>query len=35
MTSHPASEYLVVEANGDVYGMLSAADVERALTRAS
>jgi len=35
MTSHPASEYLVVEANGDVYGMLSAADVERALTRAT
>jgi Zn-dependent protease/CBS domain-containing protein len=35
MTSNPASEYLVVEANGDVYGMLSAADVERALTRAS
>lgn len=35
MTSHPASEYLVVEANGDVYGMLSAVDVERALTRAS
>jgi Zn-dependent protease/CBS domain-containing protein len=35
MTSHPASEYLVVEANGDVYGMLAAADVERALTRAS
>ena len=32
MTSHPASEYLVVEANGDVYGVLSAADVERALT---
>jgi hypothetical protein len=23
----------VVEANGDVYGMLAAADVERALTR--
>jgi Zn-dependent protease len=35
MTSHPASEYLVIEANGDVYGMLAAADVERALTRAS
>lgn len=33
MTSHPASEYLVVEPNGDVYGMLAAADVEQALTR--
>ena len=33
LTSHPASEYLVVEANGDVYGMLAAADVERALVR--
>lgn len=34
LTSRPASEYLVVEANGDVYGVLAAADVERALTRA-
>jgi len=33
ITASPASEYLVVEANGDVYGMLAAADVERALTR--
>jgi len=33
MTSDPASEYLVVEANGDVYGVLATADVERALTR--
>jgi Zn-dependent protease/CBS domain-containing protein len=33
MTASPATEYLVVEANGDVYGMLAAADVERALTR--
>lgn len=31
MTSTPASEYLVVEANGDVYGVLATADVERAL----
>jgi Zn-dependent protease len=33
ITASPATEYLVVEANGDVYGMLAAADVERALTR--
>lgn len=33
MTSRPASEYLVVEANGDIYGVLATADVERALTR--
>jgi CBS domain-containing protein len=34
ITSRPATEYLVVEANGDVFGMLATADVERALTRA-
>ena len=34
LTSQPASEYLVVEANGDIYGVLATADVERALTRA-
>ncbi len=34
MTSHPAGEYLVVEANGDIYGTLAAADVEHALTGA-
>ena len=33
MTQRPATEYLVVESNGDVYGMLAAADVERALVR--
>ena len=33
MSARPASEYLVVEDNGDVYGMLATADVERALTR--
>jgi Zn-dependent protease/CBS domain-containing protein len=33
MTARPASEYLVLEANGDVYGMLATADVERALVR--
>jgi Zn-dependent protease/CBS domain-containing protein len=33
ITASPATEYLVVEANGDVYGMLATADVERALTR--
>jgi Zn-dependent protease len=31
LTAHPASEYLVVEANGDVYGVLATSDVERAL----
>ena len=34
ITARPATEYLVVEANGEVYGMLATADVERALTRA-
>lgn len=33
MTRDPASEYLVVEANGEIYGVLATADVERALTR--
>lgn len=33
MTRQPASEYLVVETNGDIYGVLATADVERALTR--
>jgi hypothetical protein len=32
LTSQPASEYLVVEPNGDIYGVLAASDVERALT---
>jgi Zn-dependent protease/CBS domain-containing protein len=32
MTARPAGEYLVLEGNGDVYGMLATADVERALT---
>jgi Zn-dependent protease len=31
LTAHPASEYLVVEANGDIYGVLATSDVERAL----
>ena len=31
MGSRPAGEYLVVERNGDVYGVLATADVERAL----
>ncbi|MFF9124734.1 site-2 protease family protein [Streptomyces sp. NPDC014889] len=30
----PATEYLVVEASGEIYGVLSAADVERAFVRA-
>lgn len=34
MTQQPASEYLVVESNGDIYGVLATADVEQALTRA-
>jgi Zn-dependent protease len=33
MTSAPTSEYLVVETNDDIYGVLATADVERALTR--
>jgi Zn-dependent protease/CBS domain-containing protein len=33
ISASPATEYLVVEANGDVYGMLATADVQRALTR--
>jgi Zn-dependent protease len=32
LVAQPASEYLVVEANGDIYGVLAAADVERALS---
>jgi Zn-dependent protease/CBS domain-containing protein len=32
LTSRPASEYLVVEDNGDVYGVLATTDVELALT---
>ena len=34
MQRHPATEYLVVETNGDVFGVLATADVERALARA-
>lgn len=34
MTANPASEYLVVEPDGAVYGMLATADVEQALARA-
>lgn len=30
----PATEYLVVEASGEIYGVLSAADVERAFVKA-
>jgi hypothetical protein len=33
-TEHPASEYLVVESTGEIYGVLATADVERALSRA-
>ncbi len=33
MQRHPATEYLVVETNGDVFGVLATADVERALAR--
>lgn len=34
MQRNPASEYLVVEPNGDVFGVLATADVERALAHA-
>lgn len=34
MQRHPATEYLVRESNGDVFGVLAASDVERALVRA-
>jgi len=34
MQRHPATEYLVVEPNGDVFGVLATSDVERALARA-
>jgi Zn-dependent protease/CBS domain-containing protein len=34
MHAHPATEYLVVEESGEVFGVLSSADVERALARA-
>jgi Zn-dependent protease/CBS domain-containing protein len=30
LRTHPASEYLVLDANGQVYGVLAASDVERA-----
>jgi Zn-dependent protease/CBS domain-containing protein len=30
LRAHPASEYLVLDANGQVYGVLAASDVERA-----
>ncbi|MGZ4609934.1 MAG: site-2 protease family protein [Actinomycetes bacterium] len=33
LTRLPSSEYLVVEPNGDVYGVLAAEDVERAVAR--
>jgi CBS domain-containing protein len=33
LTRLPASEYLVVEANGEIYGVLAAEDVERAVAR--
>lgn len=32
LTRLPASEYLVVEANGDIFGVLASADVERAVS---
>ncbi|MFD7304406.1 site-2 protease family protein [Streptomyces pharetrae] len=34
LRAHPATEYLVVEESGEIYGVLSAADVERAFVRA-
>ena len=35
MTTTPASEYLLVEADGSVYGVLASRDVERAITGAA
>ncbi|MGX1129446.1 Zn-dependent protease/CBS domain-containing protein [Streptomyces glaucescens] len=34
LRAHPATEYLVVEDTGEIYGVLSAADVERAFVKA-
>ncbi|WP_345591404.1 site-2 protease family protein [Streptomyces marokkonensis] len=34
LRANPASEYLVVEETGEIYGVLSAADVERAFVKA-
>jgi CBS domain-containing protein len=34
MHAHPATEYLVVEDSGEVFGVLAASDVERALAKA-
>jgi Zn-dependent protease/CBS domain-containing protein len=34
MNAHPATEYLVVEDSGEVFGVLAASDVERALASA-
>ncbi|MEV4443634.1 site-2 protease family protein, partial [Streptomyces sp. NPDC049577] len=34
LRAHPATEYLVTEENGEIYGVLSAADVERAFVSA-
>jgi Zn-dependent protease/CBS domain-containing protein len=35
MTTTPAAEYLLIEADGDVYGILTSADVERAFASGS
>ncbi|MER6678685.1 site-2 protease family protein [Streptomyces sp. NPDC000983] len=34
LRAHPATEYLVIEDTGEIYGVLSAADVERAFVKA-
>ncbi|MFE9258705.1 site-2 protease family protein [Streptomyces sp. NPDC006879] len=34
LRTHPATEYLVLESSGAIYGVLSAADVEKAFVRA-
>ncbi|MEU6538828.1 site-2 protease family protein [Streptomyces sp. NPDC047000] len=34
LRAHPATEYLVLEETGEIYGVLSAADVERAFVKA-
>ena len=34
LKANPASEYLVIEESGEIYGVLSTADVERAFVAA-
>lgn len=34
LRAHPASEYLVLEPGGEIYGVLSTLDVEKAFVKA-